>query len=67
MSIWQTTVSYLVLVAVDYDPNETPYKTPQLAPNAQRNFMAGPGEALPLQAVTLRFEGVIRIEGRLRR
>ncbi|EIN13398.1 RIC1-domain-containing protein [Punctularia strigosozonata HHB-11173 SS5] len=64
--IIQTNASFLVLVAVDYDPNETPYKAPPLAPNAQRNFLAGPGESLPLQAVTLRFEGVIRIEGTLR-
>jgi hypothetical protein len=30
-----------------------------------RTFLPGPGEALPLQALAIHFEGVIRIEGDL--
>ncbi|TCD70639.1 hypothetical protein EIP91_002358 [Steccherinum ochraceum] len=59
----QTSDSYLVLVSVEYDPDETPYRSPPLAPSAQRHFLAGPGEALPFQSISLRFEGVIRVEG----
>ena len=32
-----------------------------------RTFLPGPGEALPLQALVIHFEGVIRIEGNLLR
>lgn len=32
-----------------------------------RTFLPGPGEALPLQALVIYFEGVIRIEGDLLR
>ena len=32
-----------------------------------RTFLPGPGEALPLQALVINFEGVIRIEGDLLR
>jgi hypothetical protein len=32
-----------------------------------RTFLPGPGEALPLQALVIHFEGVIRIEGDLLR
>lgn len=30
-----------------------------------RNFLAGPGEGLPLQSISLHFEGVVRVEGTL--
>ncbi|THH21002.1 hypothetical protein EW146_g469 [Bondarzewia mesenterica] len=59
-----TTGSYLVLVAVQYNPDETPYEA--LAPgSSKRSFLPGPGEALPLQSIVLHFEGVIRVEGGL--
>ncbi|CAL1696319.1 unnamed protein product [Somion occarium] len=61
----QTTQSYLVLVTVEYSPNETPYQSPPLVPSAQRHFLPGPGEGLPFQSISLHFEGVIRIEGQL--
>lgn len=63
----QTTGSYLVLVTPVYSPNETPYKFVPAASTTDRHFLPGPGEALPLQSVSLRFEGVIRIEGQLLR
>ncbi|KAJ3850575.1 hypothetical protein EV368DRAFT_84406 [Lentinula lateritia] len=37
----------------------------QTSDSAQRNFLAGPGEAFPLSSVSLQFEGVIRVEGTL--
>ncbi|KAK7694309.1 hypothetical protein QCA50_001491 [Cerrena zonata] len=61
----QTTASYLVLVTVEYSPEEIPYQSPPLAPSAQRHFLPGPGEGLPFQSISLHFEGVIRIEGHL--
>lgn len=61
----QTTDSYMVLVSVEYKPDDLVYQVPTLAPQAQRNFLAGPGEGIPLQGVGLHFEGVIRIEGNL--
>lgn len=61
----QTARSYLVIVTVDYDPQETPYQPPQLAPSAQRHFLPGPGEALPFQSIRLHLEGVVRLEGTL--
>lgn len=63
----QTDKSYLVLLSVEHNPDETPYKSPPLAPSAQRHFLPGPGEALPFQSLSLRFEGVIRIEGQVLR
>ena len=43
------------------------YEIPALPPNAQRNFLASPGEGLPLQAISLVFDGVVRVEGTLLR
>lgn len=34
---------------------------------AMRTFLAGPGEGLPLQPLSLHFEGVVRVEGTLLR
>lgn len=65
--VLQTSASYLVLVSVEHNPDETPYKSPPLAPSAQRHFLPGPGEALPFQSISLRFEGVIRVEGQVLR
>ncbi|KAH7915124.1 RIC1-domain-containing protein [Hygrophoropsis aurantiaca] len=59
----QTTLSYLVLVTVDYMPDASVYQAPEIPPGAQRNFLAGPGEGLPLQSIGLAFEGVIKVEG----
>ncbi|KAH7880335.1 RIC1-domain-containing protein [Lentinula edodes] len=61
----KTSDSYLVLVTVIFHPDETIYQAPPLSTNAQRNFLAGPGEAFPLSSVSLQFEGVIRVEGTL--
>ncbi|KAF9066084.1 RIC1-domain-containing protein [Rhodocollybia butyracea] len=61
----QTSESYLVLIAVIHHPNESTYRPPTLSANAQRNFLAGSGEAFPLNSVSLQFEGVIRVEGTL--
>jgi RAB6A-GEF complex partner protein 1 len=63
----QTTKSYLVLASLHQKPDETPYSTPRLGSSSMRTFLSGPGEALPLQALVIRFEGVIRIEGSLLR
>ncbi|KAJ7770879.1 RIC1-domain-containing protein [Mycena maculata] len=63
--IVQTSQSYLVLITVVYLP-DTPIYVPPPLPNTSRNyFLLGPGEALPLQCVSLRFEGVIRVDGGL--
>lgn len=63
----QTTKSYLVLASLRQRPDETPYGTPRLGSSSMRTFLPGPGEALPLQALVINFEGVIRIEGDLLR
>jgi hypothetical protein len=47
--------------------DETPYGNSRLGPSALRTFLSGSGEALPLQALVIRFEGVIRVEGWLLR
>ncbi|KAH9050489.1 RIC1-domain-containing protein [Lactarius hengduanensis] len=60
-----TTKSYLILVSLHQKLDETPYGNPQLGPSTLRTFLSGPGEALPLQALAIRFEGVIRVEGHL--
>ena len=65
LTLPQTSDSYLVLVTVIFHPDETIYQAPPLSTNAQRNFLAGPGEAFPLSSVSLQFEGVIRVEGTL--
>ncbi len=41
------------------------YQPPILNATAQRNFTVGPGEGLPLNPISLHFEGVIRVEGTL--
>ncbi|KAJ7919027.1 RIC1-domain-containing protein [Mycena leptocephala] len=63
--IIQTSQSYLVLITVIYLA-DTPIYVPPPLPSTSRNyFLPGPGEALPLQCVSLRFEGVIRVDGGL--
>ncbi|PCH33349.1 RIC1-domain-containing protein [Wolfiporia cocos MD-104 SS10] len=59
----QTTKSYLVLVTVEFEPEELLYQPPLLAPSAQRHFLPGPGEALPLHGIHLHLEGVVRLDG----
>lgn len=61
----QTTNSFLVLVTVSVSPKEEAYASPPLAQGLRRNFLPGPGEALPIPALSLRFEGVMRIDGDL--
>ncbi|KDR85280.1 hypothetical protein GALMADRAFT_83897 [Galerina marginata CBS 339.88] len=63
--IVKTSQSYLVLVSVDYNTDETVYTSSPLPVNTQRNFLAGPGEGLPFHSVNLHFEGVVRVEGGL--
>lgn len=65
--MFQTTFSYLVLVLVDSIPDGVVYQPPDIPLGVQRNFLAGPGEALPLQSLSLSFEGVIRAEGQVLR
>jgi hypothetical protein len=64
---FQTTKSYLVLASLHQKPDETPYGDPRLGLSTLRTLLSGPGEALPLQALVIRFEGVIRVEGCLLR
>lgn len=61
----QTADSYLVLVTLEYSADETVYQSPSLVSSVRGKYLAGPGEGFPLQAVNLRFEGVIRVEGDL--
>ncbi|KAI9572704.1 RIC1-domain-containing protein [Boletus coccyginus] len=61
----QTTFSYLVLVMVDCILDVAVYQPPDIPPGVQRNFLAGPGEGVPLQSLSLSFEGVIRAEGQV--
>ena len=61
----QTTLSHLILVTVDANTEETAYRTPSLSAPAQRHFLPGAGEGLPLPSMSLFLEGVIRIEGNL--
>lgn len=63
----QTTESYLVLASLRQRPDEIPYGTPRLGSSSMRTFLPGPGEALPLQALVIHLEGVVRIEGNLLR
>ncbi|KAJ7293159.1 RIC1-domain-containing protein [Mycena rebaudengoi] len=63
--IIQTSQSYLVLITVAYLADTSIYVPPPLPSNSRNYFLPGPGEALPLQCVSLRFEGVIRVEGGL--
>jgi RAB6A-GEF complex partner protein 1 len=62
----QTSQSYLVLVTVDHKPYLSTYQTPKTT-RSQRSFLSGAGEALPLQSVSLHFEGVIYVDGHLLR
>lgn len=63
----QTSDSYLVLVSVEYKADELVCGPPNVSLNAQRSFLAGPGEGLPMKAISLHFEGVVRVEGELLR
>jgi hypothetical protein len=63
----KTSESYLVLVSVVYNPDESVYNSAPLPLNAQRNFLEGAGEGLPFHAVHLQLEGVIKVEGTLTR
>lgn len=51
---------------MEHKPYIPTYQTPATS-GSQRNFLPGPGEALPLQSVSLHFEGVIFVDGNLLR
>ncbi|KAG9037462.1 hypothetical protein FRB95_005401 [Tulasnella sp. JGI-2019a] len=60
----QTDTSHLVLIAVLYPTSSyAPYAAPPMPTSAQRHFLPGAGEGHLLPSVSLRFEGVVRIEG----
>ncbi|PPQ63714.1 hypothetical protein CVT24_004294 [Panaeolus cyanescens] len=61
----KTSESYLVLVSIEFNLGEAVYESTPLPVNTQRNFLAGPGEGLPFHAISMHFEGVIRIDGTL--
>ena len=63
----QTAGSYLVLVTVENKSYLPVYQSPALSSTSQRSFQPGPGEAHPIQSVSLHFEGVIFVEGHLLR
>lgn len=52
-------------MTVDVNAEEIAYRTPPLPVAAQRHFLPGAGEGLPLPSMSLFLEGVIRIEGAL--
>jgi len=56
-----------VLVTVENKSYLPVYQAPALSPASQRSFQPGPGEAHPVQSVSLHFEGVIFVEGHLLR
>ncbi|KIY51327.1 RIC1-domain-containing protein [Fistulina hepatica ATCC 64428] len=62
-SISGTSESYLVLVTIEFQPERNVYETSSV--NSRRHFQAGPGEGLPLQGLSLRFEGVVKVQGKL--
>ncbi|KAI6045080.1 RIC1-domain-containing protein [Pisolithus marmoratus] len=59
----QTTRPYLVLVTIEYVPENFAYHAPEIVQGTQRKFLSGPGEAQALQSLSLAFEGVIRTDG----
>ncbi|KAG8882584.1 hypothetical protein FRB97_008093 [Tulasnella sp. 331] len=62
----QTSTSHLVLIAVLYPTSSyAPYAAPPMPASAQRHFLPGAGEGHLLPSVSLRFEGVVRIEGNI--
>lgn len=61
----QTTMSYLILVTVDYVPDASVYQPSHMGASVQRNFLPGPGEGIPLQLLSLALEGVICAEGQV--
>lgn len=56
----QTSESFLVLISVEHDKDSVAYKM-------RGGAIPGPGEGLPMQAISLQFEGVIRVDGTLLR
>lgn len=52
---------------MSYEGNDDIYRPPSLSLQTMRTFLAGPGEGLPFQPVSLHFEGVVRVEGDLLR
>ena len=56
-----------MLVTVESKAYVPVYQVPALSPASLRSFQPGPGEAHPVQSVSLHFEGVIFVEGHLLR
>lgn len=56
-----------MLVTVESKSYLPVYQPPALSSTSQRSFQPGPGEAHPVQSVSLHFEGVIFVEGHLLR
>jgi hypothetical protein len=52
---------------IEYKPDDVSYTSLPVPPNAKRNFLSGPGESLALQSISLKFDGVIKVEGSLLR
>ena len=52
---------------MEFNQDEVVYASPPLPPATQRNFLAGPGEGVSFHAISLNFEGVVRVEGTLLR
>ena len=63
----QTTLSYIVLVQVEHSPEETPYQDAARNSTLERHFLPGPGEGIPLPAISIKFEGIIPVDGGLLR
>lgn len=61
----KTSESYLVLISVEYKPDDLVAIPPTIPDNARQSFLPGPGEGLDMQAVSLHFEGVVCVEGEL--
>ena len=56
-----------MLVTVESKSYLQVYQSPVLPSASQRSFQPGPGEANPVQSVSLYFDGVIFVEGHLLR
>ena len=70
--IWiQTSESHLVLISVEVKVDEAVIVPPVPSTSnytaQQKTFLEGPGEGLQRQAVSLHFEGVVRVDGEVLR
>jgi len=67
LCLLQTSSSCLVFATVNHKLDDTSYDAITRPQHAQHNFLAGPGESLPLRSISLVLEGIIRVEGTLLR